>query len=157
MLARNGAGPAPVGTEDEAQKGFRFDGEPSSPIIRQDPAIRAELRGSDVCAALGLTARSPSPVLSLCRQLIASGHPDRPLEARRGQTLCLRVRSIREAAELEINSKGTSFIKAAVRAQACPCAQSLEACHDHPQKIARRRVRDAAAGRVSQQRSIYND
>jgi hypothetical protein len=43
--------------------------------------IRAQLAG-DICTALGLTAKSDSPVLALCRMLVDAGHdPSTPLEA----------------------------------------------------------------------------
>jgi hypothetical protein len=66
---------------------------------------RAELSSDSYCSALGITARSPAPVLALCRKLIESSTygSSTPLDAYRGDTLCLRVRSIGEAAELEIN------------------------------------------------------
>jgi hypothetical protein len=64
-------------------------------------AICAELIGSDCCSALGITARSKAPVLALCRSLIKAGQdPIRPLHAYRGDVLCLRVRSIGQAAQL---------------------------------------------------------
>lgn len=45
-------------------------------------AIRADLEGDDTCSALGVTVRSSSPVLALCRQLVDAGHdPTTPLEA----------------------------------------------------------------------------
>ena len=70
--------------------------------------ICAELIGSDTCAALGLTVKSGAPVLVLCRKLIEAGHdPDTPLEAYRGDTLCLRVRSIGEAARLRMDTDKT--------------------------------------------------
>ena len=74
-------------------------------------AIRAELSSDTYATALGLNIQSPSPVLTLCRQLIESGTygSSIPLDAYRGTTLCLRVRSIGEAAELEANSEGTGF------------------------------------------------
>jgi hypothetical protein len=76
--------------------------------------IRAQITGSDECAALGLVVRSSSPVLLLCRKLIAAGvDPDRQLQVYRGETVCLVVRSIGEAARLEISSGGTGFIKPA--------------------------------------------
>jgi hypothetical protein len=66
-------------------------------------AIRAELIGSNACSALGITARGHAPVLALCQLLIEAGHdPDRPLLAYRGDTLCLRVRSIAEGAALAV-------------------------------------------------------
>ena len=65
--------------------------------------IRADLIGSNACSALGIIAHSHAPVLALCRRLIAAGHdPKKPLEAYRGNTLCLRVRSIGEAAQLTV-------------------------------------------------------
>jgi hypothetical protein len=66
-------------------------------------AIRAELIGSNACSALGITARGHAPVLALCQLLIEAGHdPNRPLLAYRGDTLCLRVRSIAEGAALAV-------------------------------------------------------
>jgi len=74
-------------------------------------AIIAALSSDTYCSALNFTARSPSPVLALCRQLVESGTygSSIPLDAYRGHTLCLRVRSIGEAAALEVNSEGTGF------------------------------------------------
>ena len=73
--------------------------------------IRAELIGSDTCIALGIAVEASTPVLELCRKLLAAGH-DRGsrLNVYRGDVLCLRVRSIGEGARLEINAKGTGFI-----------------------------------------------
>jgi len=43
--------------------------------------IRAQLAG-DICTALGITAKSDSPVLVLCQKLIDADHdPSAPLEA----------------------------------------------------------------------------
>jgi len=73
-------------------------------------AIRAELIGCNACSALGITARGHAPVLALCHLLIEAGHdPNRPLLAYRGDTLCLRVRSIVEGAALAVedNRRGT--------------------------------------------------
>ena len=48
------------------------------------------------------------------KELIAAGmSPDQALEIYRGSVLAVRVRSIGEAAGLEINSKGTGFVRAA--------------------------------------------
>jgi hypothetical protein len=59
-------------------------------------------------SALGLTARGRAPVLSLCRQLVAAGHdPAQPAEAYRGETLALRIRSLGEAAGLEVREEPT--------------------------------------------------
>jgi hypothetical protein len=70
--------------------------------------IRAELSGSNTCTALGITAQSAAPVLALCRQLIRAGHdPATPLEAYRGDTLALRIKSIGQAARLKIGQSGS--------------------------------------------------
>jgi hypothetical protein len=75
-------------------------------------AVRAELIGSNTCTANDVTACGHAPVLILCRELIAAGcDPDRALEVYRGATLALRVRSIGAAAKLDVNSKGTGFIR----------------------------------------------
>src|SRR5262245_481740 len=69
--------------------------------------LRAELSGDSKAAAAGIVARSGSPVLALCRELIAAGYdPGTLLEVYRGDTLCLAVRSIGEAAEV---SEGRGF------------------------------------------------
>jgi hypothetical protein len=65
--------------------------------------IRAELSGDRRCSAIDITATGNAPVLALCRRLIEAGHnPILPLEAYRGTTLCLRVRSIGERAKLTV-------------------------------------------------------
>lgn len=75
--------------------------------------IRAELTGSSTASACGLTARSRSPVLALCRQLVEADHDaEMPFEAYRGDVLCLKVHSIGEAAGLEVNSRGSRFARA---------------------------------------------
>ena len=72
--------------------------------------VRAELAWDDTATACGVVARSLSPVLKLCRMLIDAKHdPATPLEAWRGDTLCLRIRSIGEAAGLEVNALGNGF------------------------------------------------
>ena len=74
--------------------------------------IGAELIGSDRCSALGMTARGTTPVLGLCRLLVEAGlDPITPLEAWRGSTLCLRVRRIGEAAQLELSPRGAGFVR----------------------------------------------
>lgn len=53
--------------------------------------------------------------------LVDAGHdPGLPLEAWRNGVLCLRVRSIGEAAGLEINAHGTGFILSCARRAAPP-------------------------------------
>jgi hypothetical protein len=68
------------------------------------PTIRAELSGADTCSARGITVKCESPVLALCRKLIDAGHnPATPLEVYRGDVLALRIRSIGQGAQLQIN------------------------------------------------------
>jgi hypothetical protein len=90
---------------------WQVNGAEDNPSQFSRKAIRADLAGSDTCIALGLAINSSSPVLALCRALIEAGHdPATPLEAYRGDVLCLRVGSIGEGARLEVNAKGNGFI-----------------------------------------------
>ena len=76
-------------------------------------AIRAQLVG-DTCTALGITAKSDSPVLALCRKLVDAGRdPSAPLEAYRGDILALRVKSIGQGAHLKVDvaPTGRPFFK----------------------------------------------
>jgi hypothetical protein len=78
--------------------------------IHRRALIYADLSDSDICEALAIKIQSPSPLLDLCRALVEAGHdPTTPLEAYRGKTLCLRVRSIGEAAKLKIGGDGVTF------------------------------------------------
>src|SRR5262249_20877271 len=68
-------------------------------------AIVAELIGSNTCTAAGITVvdHAPAPARALCRALVTAGQdPNRPLHAYRGDVLCLRVRSIGQAAQLAV-------------------------------------------------------
>ena len=81
---------------------------PPEPFLQA--AIRAELTSSDTCAALGVTAVSATPILDLARKLIEAGYdPNRPLHAYRGDTLAVIVRSIGQAAAIEIDGRGIGF------------------------------------------------
>jgi hypothetical protein len=72
--------------------------------------IRAELVDSDTAIAAGISVTAYAPVLELCRRLIAAGHdPTARLEAYRGPILCLIVRSIGEAADLDVRSGAVGF------------------------------------------------
>jgi hypothetical protein len=76
--------------------------------------VRADLIGSSTCSALGITVTSSSPVLAMCRRLLAAGvDPATRLDVYRGATLAVTVRSIAEGANLEIGTKGTSFVRRA--------------------------------------------
>ena len=85
----------------------------SAPIVTQAP-IPATLIGSDRCEREGYTVRAYAPVLAMCRELVAAGYdPATPLEAYRGDILCLRVRSIGEGAKYTVkdNSTGTPALR----------------------------------------------
>jgi hypothetical protein len=72
----------------------------------------SSLTGSDCCSAVGITVTGYAPVLELSRRLVEAGHdPATALHVYRGATLALTVRSIGEAAQLEINSKVTGFTR----------------------------------------------
>jgi hypothetical protein len=84
----------------------------ASRLTRRNIDVRADLTGSTSCTAAGISVTSNTPVLSLCRRLLEAGHdPDTRLDVYRGATLALIVRSIGEAAHLEINSHGTGFVR----------------------------------------------
>jgi hypothetical protein len=98
--------------------------------IENTQAIRAELIGSEGCSALGMTVRSTTPILALCRLLIEAGHdPETPLEALRGPTLCLRIRHIGEAAQLEPSPRGAGFVRG--RPPIAQTARTLQADRRH--------------------------
>jgi hypothetical protein len=87
--------------------------------------VRAELIADDTCIALGIEARAHAPVLALCRKLVEAGvDPASPLEAWRGSTLSLKVRSTGEGACLEVRPGTTGtpiFIRTGRgRARAAP-------------------------------------
>jgi hypothetical protein len=113
VFARDGERPAPGGTGGEALKVRTGKCVSSKPLTQtsQEP-LQAELCRSDTCSSAGLVGRGAAPILSLCREMIAAGmSPDNALEVFRGSVLAVRVRSIGEAAVLEINSKGTGFVR----------------------------------------------
>jgi hypothetical protein len=88
--------------------------------------IRAELVGDDACTALGITVKSPSPVLALCRKLVDAGH-DPATPPYRGATLALRVKSIGRAAGLEVSPRGVGFVRQPDRRRAPPMRYIQEA------------------------------
>ena len=128
MLARNGAGPASAETDSEAGIDLGAGKRPLSSRPQANvQAIRAEI-DADICTSAGIAGRGTTPVLALCRQLLAAGlNPDQAMEVYRGATLALRIRSIGEAAGLEINSKGTGFVPARAVRTASPMRKKREA------------------------------
>jgi hypothetical protein len=72
--------------------------------------ISATLSGSDTAFAEGMTVRSRTPAIVLCRALVGAGYdPTTPMHVFRGETLALTVRSIGEAARLRVGSHGVGF------------------------------------------------
>jgi hypothetical protein len=70
--------------------------------------IRADLTGDDCCTAGAVTLTARAPLLALCRVLLANGFdPATPLQAFRGTTLCLTMRSISRGAALTVAEHGT--------------------------------------------------
>ena len=66
-----------------------------------------------IATSCGVEIKSPSPVLSLYRRLVAQAcDPAVGLQAFRGDVLALTVRSIGEAATLQIASHGVGFTRA---------------------------------------------
>jgi hypothetical protein len=88
--------------------------------------LRAELGSDDSASALGITVRSPSPVLSMCRALVEAGHdPATPLRAYRGDVVALKIRTIGEGAKLTVedDSRGKPiFRRWRDRAERCGAA-----------------------------------
>jgi hypothetical protein len=97
---------------------------PHKPIANQNQGRRAELIGSNICTACGIRVRSTTPVLSICRRLIEAGYDaDQALHVHRGDVLALTVASIAQGASLEINAKGTGFIRLRAVRTASPVRQ----------------------------------
>ena len=92
-------------------------------LANRNQDSRAELIGSDICTACGIRVRSTTPVLSICRGLIEAGHADQALHVYRGDVLALTVASIAQGACLEINAKGTGFIRLRAVRTASPVRQ----------------------------------
>ncbi len=70
--------------------------------------IRCELFGSGTAQAGDLISRGHSPVLDLCRKLVAAGYDPRlPMQCFRCDTIALRVRSIGEGAKLTVRETAT--------------------------------------------------
>jgi hypothetical protein len=96
-------------------------------MIAPTPII-AFISGTDTAAAKGVTVNSTTPVLELCRALVAAGHdPRSPLRAYRGDTLALIVTAIGTAARLEVSQRGTGFIARHDRRAAPPIAPNAPA------------------------------
>jgi hypothetical protein len=101
------AGPRAGGDQQEARNvvvSDKRDGQsPKASLSQAQDALRAELVSSTFCNVGEIIGRSNTPVLSLCRELLAHGvSPDRALEVYRNGLVALRVRSIAEGAALTV-------------------------------------------------------
>jgi hypothetical protein len=125
-MALTNANPA-IGDDGARQAGICKDqSATNSQITHHKQPLRAEHLGASICTAGGIAGRGNTPVLALCRQLLAAGlNPAQAMEVYRGATLALRIRSIGEAAGLEINADGTGF-RPARQPDAAPLAAALD-------------------------------
>ena len=100
-------------SDQRSPQGDQLGGDHRSPTTKVRPdqdCIPAELIGDNECRAVGLVVRSTTPVLAMCRQLIAAGvNPALPLECYRGTTLAITVASIGQGAGLKLNGHGSGF------------------------------------------------
>src|SRR5262249_21145279 len=71
-------------------------------------------------------AKSDSPVLALCRKLVDAGH-DRatPLEAYRDNTFALRVKSIGQGAQMQVNGNTRLVFAGDARRRTAPPMRSF--------------------------------
>jgi len=76
------------------------------------PVIAGVLIG-DTCTAKGITTSGATPVLALCRALVAAGHdPATRMHVFRDGALALRIRSIDAGAKLTVDeTNGTRFAR----------------------------------------------
>jgi hypothetical protein len=78
---------------------------------QSNSTIPATLHGCDTCRAAGIETRSTSPVIAMCRELLARGYdPVLALHCYRGETLAIAVRAIGEASRLEVSPTGHGFV-----------------------------------------------
>jgi hypothetical protein len=109
-------------------------------------AVRAELVGSNCATALRIEAHGSSPLLTLCRKLIEIGHnPGLALLAYRGAVLALKVRSIGEAAGLEVNGDGTGFRPVRKPDGASPARETVSAKGSVPPSPSRAPIEGASS------------
>ncbi|MFL6799240.1 MAG: hypothetical protein ACJ8F3_17705 [Xanthobacteraceae bacterium] len=136
MSTRKGAGLASAATDNEAQKVYNGIGSAQSskpPFRNPQLPLYGELTGDDTCAVVNITAKGNAPVLALCRQLLAQGvSPDAAAEIFRNGTLALRIRSIGQAAGLEINSRGTGFTERSARVRTASLVGKSRSAVAHP-------------------------
>jgi hypothetical protein len=89
--------------------------------------IRAQISSDTIASSCGIEVHVGSPVLALCRRLVAEGcDPTSPLEAFRAGTLCLHIRAIGAAAKLRVNTAGTGFMTRQEPTSAPPMSLNAE-------------------------------
>ena len=94
-------------------------------IVRAEIVSRRGKANNYVCKGF-----KASGLPELCRKLIEAGcNPAIRLQAFRGEMFCLTVRSIGEAAELEIAGSGVGFQRVSVPQAAAPCLSASAAQH----------------------------
>lgn len=84
---------------------------PSDPVTA--PVV-CQIINSDCCDFDGLVVKHNAPVLAMCRKLIDAGYdPHRPLEAYRGEVLCIRISSIGYGAQFTVKDSqcGTPVLR----------------------------------------------
>src|SRR4051812_11933379 len=109
MGPSHGTGLVSAAAEIEAQGvvGTGVCQRPFKPTSANTQTIVVQIIGHDTASGEGLTVRARSPVLALCRKLVAAGYdPATPLQAYRGPTLCLGVRTIGEGAKMTVRESG---------------------------------------------------
>ena len=83
-------------------------------LAKPQAPIACQIIGSDRCVYGGLVVKHNAPVLAMCRKLIEAGYdPERPLEAHRGDTLCLRISSVGYGAKFTVKDdrRGTPVLR----------------------------------------------
>jgi hypothetical protein len=90
-----------AGANDETENRVDTFARPSEQASQATP-LRAALSGK-CCVAEGVSARGNTPILALCRALMAAGYdPDRALHVYRGSVLAVIVSAIGKAAKLTV-------------------------------------------------------
>jgi hypothetical protein len=111
------------------------------------PLITARLVGSDTAIAIDIVATGSAPIFELCRKLTVAGHAaSTQLDAYRGTTLALSVRSIGEASKLRVRGSGYGFEVAEARPTAPPIRGNGSGARKYPSEK-RRVLRPGPGGR----------
>jgi hypothetical protein len=117
VIGTNSAGVTHRAHDADARRFDQLGGKVESLATQKNSppqAVRAMLAGENTITAPGFTScMASAPVLKLARLLIRAGYdPRTPLHIYRDKTLALKVRTIGEAAGLQVNGKGSGFKRA---------------------------------------------